>query len=124
MPQKAHWVGTWTTAPAPAEGAALNNHTLRMNARVSIGGDQLRVRLSNAYGQRPLAIGGAHIALRPKEAPYSGTIPGAPYDGAAIVAGSDRKLSFGGAASATIAVGSLLVSDPVDFPLPPLSDVA
>ena len=59
-----HWVGTWTTAPAPAEGVAFSNQTLRMNARVSIGGDTLRVRLSNAYGNRPLAIGAAHIGLR------------------------------------------------------------
>ena len=47
-----HWVGTWATAPAPAEGVALSNQTLRMNARVSIGGKTLRVRLSNAYGTR------------------------------------------------------------------------
>ena len=58
-----HWVGTWATAPAPAEGAAFANQTLRMNARVSIGGDTLRVRLSNAYGVRPLTIGSAHIGL-------------------------------------------------------------
>ena len=59
-----HWVGTWATAPAPAEGASFANQTLRMNARVSIGGDALRVRLSNAYGVRPLTIGAAHIGLR------------------------------------------------------------
>jgi lysophospholipase L1-like esterase len=110
MPLKQHWVGTWTTAPAPAEGAALNNHTLRMNARVSIGGDRLRVRLSNAYGTRNLVVGAAAIGVRDK--------------GAGIVSGSQRKLTFGGEASATVAVGSLLISDPVDFPLPPLSDVA
>ena len=34
---KTHWVGTWTAAPAPAEGAAFSNHTLRMIPRVSIG---------------------------------------------------------------------------------------
>ena len=33
-----HWVGTWATAPAPAEGGAFSNQTLRMNARISIGG--------------------------------------------------------------------------------------
>ena len=37
-----HWVGTWATAPAPAEGGAFSNQTLRMNARISIGGDTLR----------------------------------------------------------------------------------
>ena len=38
MQHDRHWVGTWTTAPAPAEGAAFSNHTLRMNVRASIGG--------------------------------------------------------------------------------------
>ena len=64
MAKDKHWVGTWATAPAPAEGAAFSNQTLRMNARVSIGGDTLRVRLSNAYGIRPLTIGAAHVGLR------------------------------------------------------------
>ena len=47
------WVGTWATSPAPSEaGVGFNNHTLRMNPRISIGGDTLRVRISNAYGLR------------------------------------------------------------------------
>jgi lysophospholipase L1-like esterase len=110
MPDNQHWVGTWTTAPAPAEGAAFSNQTLRMTARTSLGGDTLRVRLSNAYGSRKLTVGAARVALR-------GTGPG-------IVSGSDRKLTFGGAQSATIAAGALLVSDPVALDLPPLADVA
>jgi lysophospholipase L1-like esterase len=104
------WVGTWTTAPAPAEGVALSNHTLRMNVRASIGGDTLRVRLSNAYGSRPLVVGAARIGLR--------------ATGPDIVPGSDRRLTFGGADTATIAAGALLVSDPVSLPLPPLGDLA
>src|SRR6266576_3791284 len=64
MPDNQHWVGTWTTAPAPAETGAFTNQTLRMTMRASLGGDTVRVRISNAYGQRPLEIGGAHIALR------------------------------------------------------------
>jgi lysophospholipase L1-like esterase len=110
MADNLHWVGTWTTAPAPAEGAAFSNQTLRMNARTSIGGDTVRVRLSNAYGNRKLTVGAAHIGLRDS--------------GPGIVAGSDRKLTFGGAASATIAAGALLVSDPVSLRLPPLADIA
>ena len=86
MANDMHWVGTWATAPAPAEGAAFSNQTLRMNARVSIGGRTLRVRLSNAYGTRPLAVGAAHIGLR--------------ASGAGIVPGSDRILTFGGEHSA------------------------
>ena len=99
MAKDMHWVGTWATAPAPAEGAAFSNQTLRMNARISIGGDTLRVRLSNAYGVRPLTIGAAHIGVR--------------ATGAGIVPESDRALTFGGETSATIAAGALLLSDPV-----------
>jgi hypothetical protein len=104
-----HWVGSWTAAPAPAEGVALSNQTLRMNARLSIGGDMLRVRLSNAYGVRPLTIGAAHTGLRDS--------------GPAIIAGSGRTLTFGGEKSATIAAGALLLSDPTELSAAPLSDL-
>jgi lysophospholipase L1-like esterase len=110
MANASHWVGTWTVAPAPAEGVAFSNVTLRMNGRVSLGGKVLRVRLSNAHGTRPLAIGAAHIGLR--------------ASGPAIVPGSDRKLTFGGSPTAIIATGSLLVSDPVELAVPPLGDVS
>ena len=110
MAEKPHWVGSWTTAPAPAETGAFNNQTLRMTMRASLGGDTVRVRISNAYGRRPLDIGAAHIALRDK--------------GAAVVPGSDRKLAFGGAPAATIAAGAVLFSDPVALDLAPLADLA
>ena len=110
MADDKHWVGTWTTSPAPAEGVAFSNQTLRMNTRVSIGGQTLRVRLSNAYGSRPLPIGAAHIGLR--------------ESGAGIVPGTDRTLTFGGGASATIAAGALLVSDPIELDVAALADVA
>ncbi|HVB16038.1 MAG TPA: SGNH/GDSL hydrolase family protein [Stellaceae bacterium] len=111
MQSSRHWVGTWAAAPAPAEGVVgFNNHTLRMNPRLSLGGDRLRVRISNAYGNRPLAIGGARLALRDK--------------GPAIVAGSDRKLSFGGNDGTVIAAGAVAFSDPVNLDVPPLADLA
>jgi hypothetical protein len=106
MPDGSHWVGTWTTAPAPAETGAFTNQTLRMTMRASLGGNQVRVRISNAYGQRPLALGSVHIALRDT--------------GPAIVASSDRELSFGGATTVTIAAGAVLFSDPVALDLPPI----
>ena len=105
-----HWVGTWTAAPAPAEGAAFSNHTIRMMPRVSLGGSALRVRISNAYGARPLAIGAAHVGVR------SG--------GPAIAPGSGRRLTFGGEPGATIAAGALIVSDPVELAFAPLADLA
>ena len=110
MRDNTHWVGTWTAAPAPAEGAAFSNHTLRMIPRVSIGGSRLRVRISNAYGTRPLAIGAAYVGLR--------------STGPALVPGSHRRLKFGGETSATIAAGALVVSDSVELGFTPLSDLA
>ena len=111
MAQNQHWVGTWAMAPAPSEaGLGLNNHTLRMNPRISIGGDTLRVRVSNAYGEGNLEIGAASIGIRDK--------------GPAIAPGSQRQLTFGGASSATVAAGSLVISDPVQLDVQPLADVA
>jgi len=111
MPSDERWVGTWAAAPAPAEGVAgFNNQTIRLNPRVSIGGERLRVRISNAYGNRPLAIGAATVALRDK--------------GPAIVAGKSRKLTFGGRDSAVIAAGAVAYSDAVDISILPLADLA
>src|SRR5207244_1302 len=110
MRDHTYWVGTWTAAPAPAEGAAFSNHTLRMMPRVSIGGSVVRVRISNAYGVRPLVIGAAYVGVR--------------STGPAIVPGSNRRLTFGGEASARIAAGALIVSDPVELSFAPLSDLA
>jgi lysophospholipase L1-like esterase len=111
MDNNRHWVGTWTAAPAPSEaGVGFNNNTVRMNPRVSIGGDTLRVRVSNAYGNGKLDIGAAYVGIRDM--------------GAAIVPGSARQLTFGGAASTTIAAGALAISDSVKLDVQPLADLA
>ena len=110
MTDSTHWVGTWTAAPAPAEGAAFSNHTLRMNPRVSIGGHRLRIRLSNAYGARPLVIGAAFVGVR-------GT-----------GRRSCRARTVGSPSAASPArrsrPGRRSISDPVDLPFGPLADLA
>ena len=111
MENNRHWVGTWATSPASSEtGVAFNNHTIRMNPRVSIGGDTVRVRISNAYGNGNLAIGAAYVGIREK--------------GPSIVPGSERKLTFGGVGSATVAAGALVISDAVELEVKPLADLA
>ena len=110
MARDPHWVGTWTAAPATADGVAFSNQTLRMHPRISLGGRILRVRLSNAHGDGPITVGTAHVALR--------------AEGAAIVPESDRVLRFGGEASVTIAAGSLVLSDPVELVVPSLADLS
>ncbi len=112
MPNGVKWVGTWAAAPAPADGfAGFNNQTIRLNPRVSIGGERLRVRISNAYGNRPLQIGAARVAHRGGE-------------GAAIRPDSDRKLTFGGQDGIAIAAGAVAFSDPADLEVKPLGDLA
>jgi len=106
-----HWVGTWAASPAPSEaGIGFNNHTLRMNPRVSIGGDTLRVRVSNAYGSGKLEIGAAYVGIRDK--------------GPGVVPGSERALTFCGSGSTTVAAGALVISDSVKLDVKPLADLA
>jgi lysophospholipase L1-like esterase len=99
------WVGTWATVvtAAPAGVAtAFADQTLRQVVRVSVGGDAVRVRLSNEFGAEPLVLGAARVALG-AAAGTSGS--------AAIVPGSDRALTFGGRLS--VPAGAALTSDPV-----------
>ncbi len=108
-----HWVGTWATAsqPAPSDNTEVfRNETLRLIVHVSVGGNRVRVRLSNVYGDVPLAIGAAHIGQRGK--------------GADISPGTDRPLRFSGKASITIPPRSEAFSDAVVLEVPPLSDLA
>jgi lysophospholipase L1-like esterase len=107
------WVGTWGTAPQaaiPAGVPIFRNQTLRLIVHSSVGGKKVRIRVSNTFGDQPLAIGAAHIARRAKDADVDPS--------------SDRKVTFGGQESVTVPAGALLISDPVDLEVPALSDLA
>lgn len=58
-----HWVGTWSSSPVET-GEAFEGQTLRQVVRISIGGDQLRVRFSNRFGAVPLVIDAASIGIQ------------------------------------------------------------
>ena len=112
------WIGSWAASPAmpmtvPANSrlpgtASFNNQTVTQVVRLSAGGSHLRIRLSNEYGPKPLQQNGAvRVALIGP-------------DGAAIP-GSDRSVTFSGAANASIPAGAPLVSDAVALPTKPLA---
>ncbi len=108
-------VGTWATAvtgapTAPLEPAVFEHQTLRQVVRTSVGGGQVRVRLSNELGERPLVIGAARVALS--------------AGGSAVRPGTDRGLTFGGRTSVTVPAGAPVLSDPVDLRLPPQAALA
>jgi lysophospholipase L1-like esterase len=111
------WVSAWSAAmhaPLPFPGLPLSptfeNQTIRMVVRLTLGGERVRIRLSNAFGTTALVIGAAHIALVSQ--------------GAKIVPESDHALTFGGRASASIPPGSPLLSDPVDLKAASFAEVA
>ncbi|MFK4691139.1 SGNH/GDSL hydrolase family protein [Streptomyces pristinaespiralis] len=109
------WTGTWATTPTavPASDTTeFENRTIRQTVRTSIGGDRVRVRLSNEFGDRPLVIGEARIA-RP-----AGSGPATRIDPR-----TDRPLTFGGRTSVTIPAGAPAVSDPLPMRVPAGSDL-
>jgi lysophospholipase L1-like esterase len=83
---------------------------VRLIVHTSLGGNEVRVRLSNAFGTESLAIGAAHVALHSMNA--------------GIVSGTDRALTFSGSNSVSIPPGALVVSDSVKLDVPALSDLA
>lgn len=106
----AGWVGTWGASPASDATNSFNNQTLRLITHVTLGGEQLRIRVSNVFGTQPLEVGAAQVGLR--------------ASGAAVVPGSNRKLSFGGSPSIAIPPGAVVVSDAVQLSVPNGGDLA
>ena len=114
------WIGTWTASAQPAWESDfpvplgfpsnLYQKTIRQVARASIGGSKVRIVLSNEYGDVPLKVGAAHVALT--------------ADGAEIQPGSDKALTFSGKSSIIIPPGAPAISDPVDLKVAPLSQLA
>jgi lysophospholipase L1-like esterase len=112
-----HWVSAWSTAvhaPLPFPGLPpapiFENQTIRMVVRPTIGGQRLRIRLSNAFGTSAVTIGSAHIALV--------------ESGAKISPESDHALTFAGEASVKVPPGAPVLSDPVDLKVSPFAEVA
>lgn len=113
----ARWVGSWGASPAPPMATpaggrfpgtpSFNNQTVVQVLRMSAGGPRLRLRLTNEYGAHALQVGAARVAL-------------VGPDGA-VVAGSDRPVTFSRAPNATVPAGAPLISDPVALPTKPMA---
>jgi lysophospholipase L1-like esterase len=112
------WIASWGASQQipEAENALpseeLRDATVRQIFRLSAGGRALRVHLSNAFGSEALHFTSVHIARALSAS------------AAAIDVTSDRTLSFGGSGDATVPPGAELISDPVEFAVTALSDVA
>ena len=114
------WAGTWAAAPnfpgeavedfLPSQIYTFDDQTLRQNVRISAGGEQVRIRLSNVFGAEPIVIGAASVALVD--------------EASAVDAGSLQPLTFSGMPGVTIPPGALVISDPAALPVEPLAELA
>jgi lysophospholipase L1-like esterase len=105
------WTGTWAVSPIRDNpGMRFEKQTLRQIVHTSVGGRMARIHISNLFGSEPLTIENVHIAR--------------PRTGSSIVAATDRKVQFGGLTSVIVQPGTTAVSDPIEFQVPRLADVA
>ncbi|WP_351236926.1 SGNH/GDSL hydrolase family protein [Streptomyces sp. NPDC002133] len=107
-PAGTHEVVTWG-ASADRMGDAVPDRSYRLIVRTSAAGTGTRIRLSNAFGDRPVTFGSAYAGIQ--------------KDGAALVPGSNRRLTFGGSRSVTVAAGQTVHSDPLPGRLPPAASL-
>lgn len=112
------WVGTWAASqqiPEPQNilpADAQRDITIRQVFHVSIGGAVLRVHLSNAFGKEPLHFTSVHIS-QPVAA-----------DSSTIDPRSDKALSFSGSSDVIVPPGADYTSDPIQYPIASLSNLA
>jgi lysophospholipase L1-like esterase len=112
------WVASWGASqqiPEPQNALApddLRDATVRQIIHLSAGGPSVRVHVSNAFGTEALHFTSVHIARA-----VSASSP-------AIDVASDRALTFAGSSDVTVPPGAEFVSDPLEFAVTPLADVA
>jgi lysophospholipase L1-like esterase len=123
------WVGAWgfpaTSAaiPVAASGATASaarteptappdfgNGTVRQIVRISASATRMRIRVSNEFGERPLRLDSVHVALA---GPDGTTLPA-----------SDHVVTFAGASSTVVPVGAPIISDPIVWTIPALTQLA
>jgi len=114
--QNNKWVTAWGTAPQlvephnmpPEPGLSFN--TIRQIVRISIGGDILRLKLSNEYGNEDLEINAVTIAIS--------------KGNGVIDKNTLKKVKFNGRKKVIIQAGKNIISDPINFSVNPRTDIA
>ena len=111
-----NWVGTWATAPQTVVRSfmpynnCMTNRSVRQVVKVSIGGNVIRLKLSNIYSMQPVEIRSIYIAHA--------------KDSFAIDAKTAQYFKFGNSYKTVIPAGKQIVSDALKFNLKNLERVA
>ena len=114
-PDAVSWVTSWGASPQPAgrdtlAAVGFDDQTVREVIFTSVGGDLIRLELTNAYGASPLQVGRVTVAV-------------AGLDGA-LAPGTIHPVTYGGRASFQIPAGAQVLSDPVAMRVWPLQELA
>lgn len=110
--QAADWVGTWASAQVQPAATGLSatgftDQTVRNIVHTSVGGSAIRIRISNVFGQAPLAVSGVHVAISESgAATVAGTTTQVLFDGVDVVNPSVEGAVVAFGASTTDGVGS------------------
>jgi lysophospholipase L1-like esterase len=109
------WVGAWSAAPVGGEPGTettgMAGRTVRNVVHTSAAGTSARITLSNLYGQSPLTVTHASIAVAAGD------------NSSAAASGTMRRLTFGGATSVTVPAGQQALSDAVRLQVPQGADM-
>lgn len=113
-PEAGPWVGTWAASPFDGDPwhqiPTLVDSTLREIVHTSIGGNAVRVHLTNEFGKEPLRVDAVSVAVS------TGT--------SSVDAATLHNLRFGDSRSIVIPPGAEAVSDPVVMPLASAANLA
>jgi lysophospholipase L1-like esterase len=114
--QQNTWIATWAASPQAADPSPddplvkIADQTVRERVRISIGGTQIRIRLSNEYGSTPLLVGSVTVAV--------------PVSPETVRTKSLQTVTFDGQKSILIPAGAPVLSDPVPYPVSPGSEIS
>ena len=114
--QQPHWVGTWACAPQTVDKSfmpynnQMTNRSVRQVVKVSIGGNVIRLQLSNELSSEPVEITSVYIAKA--------------GNGPEIYKPSAKYLQFGKKRQVVIPAGKAVFSDALKFKLQPLERVS
>lgn len=111
------WVASWTASvhgpypvgnptaqpelkyAIPSAETGFTDQTIRNILRPDVWSNAARIRLSNAFGTKPVTFDDAYVGLQ--------------SSGSVVLKGTNTPITFGGKKSVTVAPGQMVVSDPV-----------
>ena len=112
----ASWTGSMLDATVARAGTTppvaqvFNDQSIRHVLRLSLGGDAIRLKVSNLFGKTPLTFSGIQVARS--------------TGGSSIDVASSRVVTFGSQPAVTVAAGTEVLSDPIALSPGPLTNLA